>query len=272
MSQAHPLPPGVERRRELRLQRRHELLRNIWRMVVLLGLSAGLGTLLLRQGWTLSSAEQVEVQGSRHVDREQVISAVELSFPQPLLSLEPRRLAAELQATLPVEQVRVSRWMAPPRLRVEVVDREAVARARRRGPEGLEQGYVDRQGHWMSARQGQGLTASSEGLLVLGWQERHRLPLTLVLQANERLKADLRQIRFEPDGSLALESERLGSVRLGPADARLPRRLEVLEHLLETLPPHLQGKTLQAIDLTEPEQPELALLAPPGAAAPAVRP
>jgi len=268
VSQARPLPPGVERRRELRLQRRNERLRNAWQMLVLLGLSAGLGTLLLRQGWTLSSAEQVEVEGSHHIDREQVINAAGLNFPQPLLSLEPRRLEAELQDTLPVMEVRVSRWMAPPRLRVELVDREPVARAQRLGPKGLEQGYVDRQGYWMSARQVQGLAgAASEGPLVLGWREHHRPSLTLMLQASERLSADLRQIRFEPSGALSVQSTRLGEVRLGPGDNRLPRRLEVLDHLIETLPPHVQGKELQAIDLTEPEQPELAVKQPPNPAA-----
>ncbi|MFO8238735.1 MAG: FtsQ-type POTRA domain-containing protein [Prochlorococcaceae cyanobacterium] len=270
MSQARPLPPGVERRRELRLQRRNERLRNGWRMLVLLGLSAGLGTLLLREGWTLTSAEQVEVGGSRHIDREQVISAAGLDFPQPLLSLEPRRLAAQLKDTLPVEEVQVSRWMAPPRLRVELVDREPAAPAQRRGPNGLEQGFVDRNGHWMSARQAQGLSdAAIEGPLVLGWQERHRPALSLMLRASERLSADLRQIRFEPSGALTLQSARLGEVHLGPGDQRLPRRLEVLDHLIETLPPHLQGKALQAIDLTEPEQPELALKKPPKPPVPA---
>jgi cell division protein FtsQ len=66
---------------------------------------------------------------------------------------------------------------------------------------------------------------------------------------------------------LTVQSARLGEVRLGPSDHRLTRRLEVLEHLIETLPPHLQGKTLQVIDLTEPEQPELALKQPPKAPA-----
>jgi len=268
VSQARPLPPGVERRKELRLQRRNERLRNAWRLLVLLGLSAGLATLLLREGWTLTSAEQVEVDGSRHIDREQVIKAADLDFPQPLLSLQPGRLAAELKDALPVEEVRVSRWMAPPRLRVDLVDREPVARAQRRGPNGLEQGFVDRQGHWMSARQAQELSApASEGPLVIGWQERHRPVISAMLQTTERLKADLRQIRFEPNGSLTVESTQLGEVRLGPADNRLQRRLEVLDHLIETLPPQLQGKSLQAIDLTEPEQPELALKQPPKAPA-----
>jgi cell division protein FtsQ len=264
----------VERRRQLRLQRRNERLRNAWRLLVLLGLSAGLGTLLLRHGWTLSSAEQVQVQGSRHVNRDQVINAAELRFPQPLLSLEPQLLAARLKRELPVEDVRVSRWMAPPRLQVSLVDREPVARARRRGPDGPEEGYVDRNGQWMSARQGQGLPALSRGQLqVLGWQPRHRTDLALMLGYGERLGGDLRQIRFEPDGSLWVESGRLGRVRLGQqGDGRLARRLEVLDHLLETLPPHLKGRRPQAIDLSEPEQPELVVAAAPKPAAAAAEP
>jgi len=273
VSQAQPLPPGVERRRQLRVQRRNELFRNAWRILVLLGLSAGLGTLLLRYGWTLSSPEQVEVEGSSHVGREQVISAADLRFPQPLLSLEPRRLAASLKQELPVEDVRVSRWMAPPRLRVTLVDRQPVARAQRRGPKGPEQGYVDRQGHWMSANQGRGLISTTkEPLVVLGWQERHRAALRMVMEHSQALSADLRQIRFEPDGSLWVESARLGSVRLGPRDERLERRLEVLEHLIESLPAKLQGRTLKAIDLSEPEQPELAVAATPPAAPADARP
>ena len=49
-----PRSPGEERRRLLRQQRRRERLRNFWRLLVLIGLSCGLGYALLRQGWTLN--------------------------------------------------------------------------------------------------------------------------------------------------------------------------------------------------------------------------
>ena len=72
-----PLPPGAARRRELRLQRRAERLRNLWRFLVFSSLAAGLGTVLLRQGWTLRDPSQLEVSGSALVSREQVIQAAE---------------------------------------------------------------------------------------------------------------------------------------------------------------------------------------------------
>jgi cell division protein FtsQ len=260
---ATPAPPGIEHRRQLRQQRQQERLRNLWRLIVLLALSGGLGYALLRQGWSLTSLSQVEVTGSRQVGAEQVVQAARISFPQPLLTLEPKRIAEAVAGALPVEQVQVSRLMAPPRLRVSLVDRQAVARAQRRTAAGLETGYVDRLGHWMSSRQGEGVaTASSNGLLVEGWQLRHRPALALVLSQRHTLGADLRQIRFEPDGTLWLLSGRLGQVRLGPNDGQLKRRLEVLAHLQQELPARVTGRPIASIDLSDPEQPELGLPAP----------
>lgn len=260
MLKATPVPPGSERRRQLRQQRQRERLRNLWRLVVLLTVAGGLGYGLLRQGWVLTGPSQVEVVGSEQVGPEQVVQAAQLTFPQPLLTLQPKRIAAALAGELPVEQVQVSRLMAPPRLRVELIDRQAVARAQRRTSKGIEQGFVDRFGHWMSNRQGQGVaTAASADLTVVGWQLRYRPALAQVLAQRDRLGADLRQIRFEPGGSLWLQTTSLGQVRLGPADVQLGRRLEVLGHLQRELPQRIKGQRLQSIDLSDPEQPELGL-------------
>ncbi|SBO43068.1 cell division protein FtsQ/DivIB [Cyanobium sp. NIES-981] len=261
MSQARTLPPGAERRRQLRLQRRRERLRNAWRLLVLLGIAGGLGYGLLREGWTLTGPDQVQVVGSRLVTPDRVIEAAGLTFPQPLLGLQPRKLAADLAETLPVEEVHVSRLMAPPRLRVSLVDRQAVARAQRRTGQGVERGYVDRLGHWMNSSQGDLMAGeATAALLVKGWQPRHRASLTRVLEQRSRFGNDLQEIRFEPEGSLWLRSATLGQVRLGPADAQLTRRLQVLDHLVETLPAQLKGQRLRSLDLSDPEQPELVLV------------
>ena len=255
-------PPGPERRRQLQRQRRHHLLRNIWRLLVLTALSAGLGYALLRWGWLLNSPEQVEVVGSRQVSRDQVIAAAELSFPTPLLALQPRRIAADLAAALPVEQVQVNRLMAPPRMRVALVDREPVARAQRAQASGLEAGYVDRLGNWMGSQQNPLPAVSSRPLRleVIGWQPRHRSALALILEHRSALGADFSMIRFDPDGNLSLLSSRLGLVRLGPPDSRLARQLEVLQQLSRQLPARLPYQPVHSLDLSDPEQPELGLV------------
>ena len=260
-----PLPPGAARRRELRQQRRAERLRNLWRLVVFSGLSAGLAVVLLRQGWILRDPAQVEVTCSRIVSRDQVIQAGQLRFPLPLLELRPRELSSQLASALPVEQVRVSRWMLPPRLRIDLIDRQAVARAQRRTSHGLEQGFVDRVGNWINERQSAGIRLQPKGdLVVIGWNERYRPALKLVLESRGAIGPDLREIRFDADGSLWLTTGQLGPLRLGPVDSQLPRRLEVAAHLNHTLPAQIAGRQPQLIDLSDPEQPELSLARPVG--------
>jgi cell division protein FtsQ len=257
---AKPLPPGVIRRRELRQQRRAERLRNGWRLLVFSGLSAGLGLVLLRQGWILRDSSLVEVSGSRLISREQVIQAGQLQFPLPLLELRPRQLAAQLATVLPVEQVRVSRLILPARLRIELADRQAIARAERRLRQGSEQGFIDRFGYWISRQQSTGIRLTpGSNLVVLGWQERHRAALSLVLDHRAALGPGLRQIRFDADGSLWLTTTELGPLRLGPADGRLERRLEVAAHLNRVLPQQMGGRLPRMTDLSDPEQPELSL-------------
>jgi len=263
-----PLPPGAERRRQLRQQKRQDRLRQLWRLVVLSAMATGLGYGLLRHGWTLTQANQVEVVGSHQVTADQVIQAAGLSFPQPLLTLQPKAIATAIEGALPVEQVQVSRLMAPPRLRVDVVDREAVARAQRQTSKGLELGYVDRLGNWMSSRQGQSSqTKAANDLLVLGWQPRLRPALALVLRERQALGSDLQEIRFEPGGSLWLRCARLGQVRLGPVDSQLPHRMEVLQQLSQQLPSKIKDRAVVSIDLSDPDQPELGLPAKAGTTA-----
>jgi cell division protein FtsQ len=254
------LRPGAERRRQLRQERRADRLLNLWRLVVFSAMAGGLGYGLLTQGWTLRSPSQVEVSGSRLVSRDQVIQAAGLSFPQPLLALQPRQIIQTLSTALPVENVRVSRLMLPPRLRVELIDRSAVARAERRNKDGLEQGYVDRLGNWISLRQNLGVRLEgTQELRVVGWNERHRPALAKVLQERPAFGGKLQEIRFDPEGSLWLSTTDLGPVRLGPADGQLDRRLAVAAHLNATLPANLRGRRPQIVDLSDPDQPELSL-------------
>jgi cell division protein FtsQ len=255
-----PLRPGSERRRQLRQERRADRLRNLWRLTLFSAMATGLGYGLLRQGWTLQSASQVEVSGSRLVGREQVIQAAGIRFPQPLLTVQPRLLAQGLSQALPVENVRVTRLMLPPRLRVELVDRSAVARAERQLAGSKERGYVDRFGNWISVGQSLGgRLAGSEDLQVVGWNPRHRAALAQVLAHRGEFHGRLREIRFDPTGGLWLQTPDLGPLRLGPPDGQLDRRLVVAAHLSATLPGKLRGQRPQIVDLSDPEQPELGL-------------
>jgi cell division protein FtsQ len=253
---------GAERRRQLRRERRRETLADLWRLLAFCGLATGLGYLVLDQGWHLSRPEQVEVGGSTNVGRERVLEVLELEFPVPLLDLPPQQISERLRASLAVEEIRVQRRMLPPRLLIDLTDREPVARAERLTPDGPEQGLVDLEGHWMRPEVLPSGQAPQTGIRVLGWQRRLRPTLEQVLRQRERMGSPLTTVRFEPDGSLWLTTQALGEVSLGPEDGRLERRIEVMRHLSETLPGKLGGQTVRSIDLSDPEQPEIGM--PPG--------
>ena len=257
------LSPGALRRRELRQQRRADRLRHGWRFLVYSALAAALGYGLMRHGWMLRDAAQIEVSGSTLVSREQVIAAADLHFPQPLLGLQPGELSRSLSDSLPVEQVRVSRLMLPPRLRIELKDRQVVARAERQESGGLAQGFVDQRGAWISERQTHGLASPGDSSLkVLGWSERHRATIARVLEVRDDFQGGLRQIRFDPEGNLWVTTGNLGAVRLGQEDGQLDRRLMALLHLNKDLPQKLGSRRPGSVDLTDPDQPELSVGSP----------
>ena len=261
---ATPLPPGVERRRQLRRERRADRLRNLWRLLVFSSVSAGLGYVLLREGWNLQNPSHVEVVGTEIVTRDQVIQAAGMSFPQPLLGLNPKGLGQTLSSVLPVTEVKVTRLMLPPRLRVELVDRQAVARAQRRTPGGIDNGYVDLDGEWISSPKSQGVKVSGNpNVKVIGWHSRHRPVLAQVLAQLDRIGPGLKEIRFDPDGRFWLVTADLGRLQLGPSQASLDRQLEVVDHLHRKLPKQVRRRQPRLIDLTDPEQPEVSLAAPP---------
>lgn len=257
-----PLDEGLKRRQELRRQRRLERLVQIWRLLALLAAAAGLGWVLLRHGWLLQSPAQVTVQGMAGLGRDQVIKAADLRFPQPLLDLDPGELRRRLAAQLPVDQVIVQRHMLPAGLTIKLLPRVAVARAQRLTSAGLENGFVDRTGHWISARQQAigGAPVTSQ-LLITGWQGQHQAGIEMLLR-HIPASAGVTELRFRPEGDLWLVSSHLGMVRFGSLDDRLQRRLQVLDHLASDLSKTPAVRGSRAIDLDDPEHPELLLVSP----------
>ena len=262
-SPARPQRPpseGLERRRELRRRKRAQFASQLLSLLLLLSASAGLGWLLLRHGWLLRTPEQVQLSSRSPFNRKQVISAAELSFPVALLTLDGASLQRQLGANLPVEDIRLQRQLWPPQLLIDLRLRQAVARAQRQTPQGQETGYVDRTGAWISRAQQQATEASAvPSLKVVGWQERHANTVGFLLRELPP-EASISQVEFRRNGELWLQSRPLGAVRFGSLDQRLPRQLEVLAHLAEQQP--LTQEPTQALDLSDPERPELVLVQP----------
>ena len=261
-----PLPPGVERRRRLRQERRQERLIQLWRLVFFLLTATGLSWLLLTLGWSLRSASQIQISGSQRMDETVVVKAAGLTFPQSLLSLEPGEIETKLMQELPVQEVSVQRRLLPPGLDIQLVERRPVAAATRMGPKGIEQGMVDRKAQWMPmdmAKQGE---KPASAVKVEGWISNRRAVIARILQQRDQLGRPLKTIQVEPAGGISLRIETLGLVYLGANDALLDQQFKTIGQLNQTLPPKLRGASSEGLDLTDPGQPELKLRPKPNPA------
>ena len=253
---------GVQRRKELRRTNRLNILAQLWRLLALVAISGGLSWLVIKQAWILRSPNQVTVQGAPDLNREQVLRATGITFPLPLLQLDPALIKQRISAALPVDQVLMQRQMLPPRLVITLSERAAVAKAQRNGIGGAEQGFIDRTGRWISPRQQAGaMGAALPNLKVVGWQSRYQPSLELLIGLLPK-EADVRELRFEANGDLWVVSSKLGAVRFGPLDERLGRRVQVLNHLSKELKGAPGALGAKALDLSDPEHPELVMAAP----------
>ncbi len=254
--------PGVERRRRLRQQRRQEQLIYLWRMLTFISIAAGLGWVLLSQGWSLNNAKQIHVQGSRNIQTNTVIKAGELHFPQPLLGFNPKELEQTLLRKLPLNSVVVQRRLLPPGIDVAVQERKPVAYALRKRAYGQEQGMVDSTAMWIPlnvAKQGE---RPSTNLTVEGWTASKRQAISQVLEQRNQLGSPLERILVAPDGELSLQTKTLGLIQLGSNSTLLKEQLETVAQLSKTLPSSFRHKTGTTIDMSDPSKPELQMPQP----------
>ncbi len=264
-----PLPPGVERRRRLRQERRQERLIQLWRLTFFLLTATGLSWLLLILGWNLRSASQIQISGSLRIDENVVVKAAGLSFPQSLLSLEPSQMEANLMQELPVQEVSVQRRLLPPGLDIQIVERRPIAEASRMGPTGIERGMVDLEAEWMPIDMARHGEKPASAVKVEGWISNRRAAIARILQQRDLLGRPLKSIEVEPAGGISLRIQTLGLVYLGADEALLNQQFKTIAQLTQSLPPILRGTSNEGLDLSDPSQPELKLRPKPKPTTPA---
>ena len=262
-STSKPRPPGIERRRRLRQERRRERLVQLWRFSALTAAATGLGWVLLAQGWTLRSQEQVSVEGSQRIGRDAVIKAATLQFPLRLLNLQPSQMETTLLQQLPVQAVTVQRRLLPPGLMVSLEDRRPLAAATRMGSQGAEQGMVDGLGHWMAPAAVDHGEQPETSIQVKGWTPAVQPAIALLLQQRDQLGSPLQTIQIAANGNLTLTTAGLGTVQLGADPGLLEQQMTTLRQLSRSLPAQLKRQPGSSIDLSDPTKPELQLPAPP---------
>ncbi len=258
------------RRQTLRRQRRISISQILWRFWALSGLTGAIFWGATRPVWQIESPRQINVSGNHLLSDEAVQSLVPLSYPQPLMKLEPEILARQLRDRGPIVAADVTRQLLPPRLNVRVQERipvaivlPVVAPDRTVDPQYLQAGVIDAHGAWMPlASFGLG-TASPQlpTLKIRGLQTQYQRYWPQIYETIRHSPVDITEIDWRDPNNLVLQTA-LGTVYLGPYSPELEQQLATLDRM-RNLPKQLASTDVARIDLSNPDAPSVEMVEPP---------
>ena len=251
------LSPQLERRRALRQEKRRELAIQIWRLVVMLLTGTVLGWSLLRFGWTLEGTDRILISGDVGIDPAAVAKVGGFQFPKPLLEINPQTLEARLLKDLPIQTAVVERRLFPARLELSLTARTPIARAVRRLGSNAEQGMIDAKANWIDLTAEIRQDKPETSILIDGWTTSRRSFIADLIEQRDAIGADLHTVLLKPEGQVVLKTRRLGEIQLGRDPSLLNQQIQAIAEMTQSMPEHLQQGSRGAIDLSNPERPEI---------------
>lgn len=245
------------RRQELKRRRQLRLLQTTWRSLLATGMAWGLFWVLTQPNWVIRDPQQIDVEGNEFLSPQTVRSLLSLSYPQSLWQLEPQQLSQQITATAPIAEARVIRSLLPPRLTIEVEERQPVAIAI--SPTQQTLGFIDEQGIFMAKESYLGLAESQElpKLKVIGFHPDTPFNWPAIYQALAAAPIEAITLDVQNPQNLILKVD-IGDIHLGPYTPQLPQQLNTLAHLRE-LPDRVETNSIDYIDLTNPNSPTVQL-------------
>lgn len=262
----------IQRRRELRHQRRVRGFQSVWRVLAIGAIAGGVVWLTTLPIWVLRSPEQVTISGNRYLSEAAIRSLLDLKYPQSLVRLKPEDLVQTLESHGPIAQAIVTRRLDPPGLTIVVWERHPVAQtvaspAMTNAPpeqQPLPAGLIDASGVWMPLESYADLESNLAlpTLKILGMQESHRAQWPSLYQTLLASGLKVTEIDWRHPGNLILKTE-IGVAHFGPYSYRFPQQLAVLKRM-QSLPKKVKSSQISYIDLRNPDVPVLQMQpAPP---------
>lgn len=117
----------LDRRRQLKRQRRSQFWKAAWRTSALLSLTLGLGWFFDRPEWQIQKANQVEILGNSQLSTQSLETFLPLTFPTSLLRVKPAEIKTMLEQNTHADRVSVYRQLFPSRIVVQIQERPPVA-------------------------------------------------------------------------------------------------------------------------------------------------
>ncbi len=249
-----------EQRQNLRQQRRAKLWQGTWQNIVLWSLAGGLVWGITHPKWSIEKPEQIEIVGNQFLSETAIHDLIPLSYPQSLLKIQPTKIAEKLEANAPIASATVRREVFPPRLKIEVSERFAIAIAQLVTDDSPPQlGYLDDQGVWFPqsgyAELSPDFTPPTLEVIFKNHRDfQHWSELYEILR-HSAVKISV--VDWQNPDNLILETE-LGIIHLGAYSPKFRQQIQVLAEMTN-LSSQVKTSTVAYIDLRDPQSPFLQL-------------
>ena len=285
----------LDRRNQLKRQRRNRFLQSSWRLGFALGLAVTLAWGLSQPEWKIRSLSQIKVLGNTRLSTETLERLLPVTFPSSLIRIQPSIISNQLKTYAHVDQVTISRQLFPPQVNIVVQERAPVAKAQCNGcalvydsqslfgkndlwlidaegvvlpqasypnidPKTLPQLEID--GYLHTPSSPQDLDGIEGRPVTTSIQQRRRLQQMLPLLLKSPV--DIQKVDWRDPKNIKLQTQ-LGTVHLADPTqnpVQLQAQLEALDKL-RSLSMKIDLQTVSFLDLSDPQYPTLELKANP---------
>jgi cell division protein FtsQ len=117
----------LDRRKQLKHQRRQRFLQASWRTTAILGSAIGLGWTLSNPQWQITKAEQIRILGNQHLATPMLEFLTPVTFPNSLLTVNPDGIRSTLEQHTHLNRVLITRQLFPLQVTIQVQERPPVA-------------------------------------------------------------------------------------------------------------------------------------------------
>ncbi len=242
-----------------------QLLMQIWRTLLVTGITgcSMWGTTL--QDWTLYTGAQIQIEGGELLSKDGILELIPLSYPKSLLRLSTEQLRQQLESTAPIAKAVVTRQLLPPSLTIEIKERRPIAIVLSSKPSdplsGQEElGFLDQSGILLPKSFYTEVSPNFQlpTLKVTGYREQDRRSWSKIYQLVHRSTVEIFEVDWQNPSNLILWTK-LGKVYLGADISQMEAQLAVFAQMVK-LPELLDLSQIDYLDLTNPRLPGIQLL------------
>ena len=236
-----------------------KFLLELWQLLFFSSTSFFLIFTFSNQAWKPISFEQTKITGLSGLEKDYIQKITSNFYPKNLLELNPKEIESFLKKELPIKDVSVSRNFFPPKIHLNIIEREPIAFASRVFLNNIEKGMIDIEGAWIPLQFVNQSKKNQIKLFIENWNPNKKNEIILIIKNRILLQSPLQKIKINPLQEIIIKTEHFNSVLLGSNTDRLLEQIQKLNQLQESLPNLLINTKVNIVDLKDPSKPELKI-------------